>query len=190
MSLRYYNWLPRNNCTRYILMIRDHSKCHPLWFGKHIRLLWKTELIQTFKLLRQSDIYFRYVTCSFVFREEIKFYSSSRACISWSAFMVWQWSAAECIQHHCTLIHRTCYQHVINGPVILIQSIMLGLPPAETGANSFSTEWQEDVYKAVSKKQTQSVLLWISQFTKGTEFLGEFTTMEFALYITGWIKET
>lgn len=92
------------------------------------------------------------VTSSFVFRKEVECYPSSGACIRCSALMVGKRSTAKCIQHHCTLIHRTSYQHIINGPVILIQSIMFGLPPAETSTNSLSTGWQKDIYKAVKKK--------------------------------------
>lgn len=110
-------------------------------FGKHCAdfLLFNWDPSETF-------------TCSFVFHEHVNGDPSGGPCIGRGALMLWQRGAAEGVEHHCPLVSWAGDQHVVNSPVVLVQAIVFGLPPAEACPNGFGIIGKEDVHKAEIKR--------------------------------------
>lgn len=92
-------------------------------------------------------------TCSFVFHEHVEGDPASGPCVSRGALVLRQGSAAEDVEHHCPLVSWARDQHVVDGPVVLVQAIVFRLPPAEASPNGLGIVGKEDVHKAEKKAE-------------------------------------
>lgn len=98
-------------------------------------------------LLFNSDPH-KSFTCSFVFHEDVEGNPASGPSVSRGALVLRQGSAAEGVEHHCPLVCWARDQHVIDGPVVLVQAVVFRLPPAKTGPNGLGIVGEENVHKA------------------------------------------
>lgn len=87
-------------------------------------------------------------TCSFVLHKHIESNPAHWAGVGRRALVLGQRGAAEGVQHDRPLVGRARDEHVVDGPVVLVQAIVSRLPPAEASSHLFSIRGEEDIHES------------------------------------------
>lgn len=115
-------------------------------------------------------------TCRFVLHKHVKGNSPHRAGVRGGALVLGHGGAAEGVQHDRPLVGGAWDEDIVEGPVVLIQAVVPGLPPAEASSDLFSIGREKDIHKSArqwwgntsqmsqaSKRFTaRDTILWVS----------------------------